>query len=586
MKNVATKAPAAPDNAPRNGNTANTANTAAAATSPQIALTRTEVSNALEERASSLGGGAAGRDDGLRRARSVSASSRSISSSEEATCPSCRAVGVRARQDVAVPRRLDPQQRQDLATVRAVFLAAEYTAEAIAELLGPVATAALARNETVPARRACRAAAQPAAALVRLFLLQDTLAAGEVPSLLEPATRLGMLVRDGEEVRARLDVRPHDEDFWVVADLGSGLDGRVHPVPTDHVLGVGGASVSLAELTVRQPVVAALDLGTGSGVQALHLSRHAQAVVATDVLPRALDLAAYSAALSEVELDLRAGSLFAPVGGEQFDLIVSNPPFAVGAGSARTYRDGGLPADDLCRQLVGAAPRFLRHGGYCQLLANWVHLRGQDWRERVESWLPPHCDALVVQREVLDPAAYVSLWLHDSGEVAAPDYLQRYERWLDELAGRDAEGIGFGWITLRRVDAEGSHRVLDWPTPVDSPLGPHIAEDLARVAWLRAQQGDLRGSVLRVADDVTQESIGQPGAEDPTRLVLRRSGGLRPARAVDTATAALVGACDGTLPVGVLLAAVAELLQTELASLAGQVLPTVAELVSEGFLSP
>jgi methylase of polypeptide subunit release factors len=487
---------------------------------------------------------------------------------------------------VRVPRRLDAQQRRDLAELRATFRAAEYTADGVAELLGGMATAALARNETVPARRACRGSAHPAAGLVRLFLLQDTVTTAELPGSIEAAARLGLIDSDGEQVRARLDVRPHDEDFWVVADLGSGLDGRVRPVPADHVLGVGGASVSLAELTVRQPVAAALDLGTGSGVQALHLSRHAQSVVATDVLPRALDLAAYSAALSGVELDLREGSLFTPVADEQFDLIVSNPPFAIGAGAGRTYRDGGLASDDLCRQLVGAAPGFLRHGGYCQLLANWVHAVGQDWRERVASWLPTDCDALVVQRVVLDPAAYVSLWLHDSGEVAAPDYLDRYERWLAELTAQGAEAIGFGWITLRRVDAAGAHRVLDWPGPVDTPLGPHVAEELARAAWLRAQQGDLRGSVLRVGPDVTQESIGEPGAEDPTRLVLRRSTGLRPARAVDTATAALVGACDGSLPVGVLVTAVAELLGADPATLAGQVLPTVAELVRDGFLSP
>jgi methylase of polypeptide subunit release factors len=357
-------------------------------------------------------------------------------------------------------------------------------------------------------------------------------------------------------------------------------------VAADHVLGVGGASVSLAELTVRQPVRAALDLGTGCGVQALHLSRHAQAVVATDVLPRALHLAAYGAALSGVELDLREGDMFAPVAGEHFDLIVSNPPFAIGAGSARTYRDGGLASDDLGRRLVGDVPALLNPGGYCQLLANWVHRRGEDWRERVGSWLPAHCDALVVQREVLDPAAYVSLWLHDSGEVAAPDYLDRYGRWLDELAAQDADGIGFGWITLRRVDTAGSHRVLDWPTAVDHPLGPHVAEDFARTAWLRAQQGDLRGSVLRVAEDVTQESIGEPGAEDPYGLRLRRSTGLRPVRSVDTATAALVGACDGTLPVGVLLNAVADLLETDPPDLAATVLPVLAELVSDGFLSP
>jgi len=68
--------------------------------------------------------------------------------------------------------------------------------------------------------------------------------------------------------------------------------------------------------------------------------------------------------------------------------------------------------------------------------------------------------------------------------------------------------------------------------------------------------------------------------------LLRRADGLRPVRAVDTATAALVGACDGTVPVGVLLNAVATLLETEPAALAAEVLPVLAELVTEGFLSP
>ena len=54
----------------------------------------------------------------------------------------------------------------------------------------------------------------------------------------------------------------------------------------------------------------------------------------------------------------------------------------------------------------------------------------------------------------------------------------------------------------------------------------------------------------------------------------------------DTATAALVGACDGTLPVGVLLTAVADLLDNDPATLAERVLPAINELVTEGFLSP
>ena len=56
------------------------------------------------------------------------------------------------------------------------------------------------------------------------------------------------------------------------------------------VLGVGGASTTLAGITVRTPVGSALDLGTGSGIQALHASRHATRVTATDLNPRALHI--------------------------------------------------------------------------------------------------------------------------------------------------------------------------------------------------------------------------------------------------------------------------------------------------------
>lgn len=476
--------------------------------------------------------------------------------------------------------------RKDVERIREAFAAADYTTDGVSDLLGSVAETALARRETVPARRAVRGDGSELAALVRLFLLQDTMAERETPLPLDAAARLGLLECAGGEVRARLDARPHDDAFYVVSDLVTGLDAVVRPVGADHVLGVGGASVSLAELTVRHPVGRALDLGTGCGVQALHLGRHAQHVVATDVLPRALRLAGLSARLSGVAVDLREGDLFDPVAGERFDLIVSNPPFVVGAGDGqRTYRDGGLAGDELCRRLVGRAPEHLTEGGWCQLLANWVHRRGEDWRERVGAWLPAGCDGWALQREVLDPAAYVSLWLHDAGDVAGPHYLERYDAWLDALEAGGVEGIGFGWITLRRVEGAGRHRVEEWPHAMQAPLGPHVAEAFERTAWLRTRDdAALLATRLVVADDVTQELIGEPGAEDPRHVVLRQASGLRRARKVDTATAALVGACTGEAPAGILLDAVATLLDEDAGAARQRLLPILRDLVTEGYL--
>lgn len=482
----------------------------------------------------------------------------------------------------------------DITAVRTAFDAADYTTDGIADLLDVGAATALARRETVAARRAVDAS--PLGTLIRLFLLQDEVHAATAGAALPvaAAVRLGLVEQVGESVRARLDARPFGADCYVVSDLGTGLDGVVRPVGEDHVLGVGGASVSLAELTVRHPVGRALDLGTGCGVQALALAGHAGTVVATDVLPRALDLAALGAALSGIELDLRAGGMFEPVAGEQFDLIVSNPPFVIGAAAAgaRTYRDGGLAGDDLCRRLVAEAPAHLAPGGWCQLLANWVHRRGEDWRERVGSWLPSECDAWALQREQLDPAAYVSLWLHDAGDIASAvgveAFRDRYDAWLGALEADDVEAIGFGWITLRRTDRSetgGVHRVEDWPHAVDAPLGPHVADAFERTAWLRRHNdGALAAARLVVADDVAQELIGDPGAEDPRHVVLRQNAGLRRAREVDTATAALVGACEGTAPVGVLIDAVADVLGEPVEALRTRLLPVVRDLVAQGFL--
>jgi len=153
----------------------------------------------------------------------------------------------------------------------------------------------------------------------------------------------------------------------------------------------------LAQLTPREAVATTVDIGTGCGVQALDASRHSDRVVATDLSRRALRLAALSAGLSDVNIELRAGSLLEPVADLTADLVVSNPPFVVSPAGTHTYRDGGLPLDGVCARLVGEAPKLLNPLGDLVLLANWVHIRDGDWRDRVGGWLPGHgVDALVV----------------------------------------------------------------------------------------------------------------------------------------------------------------------------------------------
>ncbi|GHF62837.1 transferase [Streptomyces mashuensis] len=493
------------------------------------------------------------------------------------------------------------------ARLREALLAAAFTADGLLDLLGAPAYAALARGETVPALRATRGDG-PLETLVRLFLLQRPAGRARAAAALpvEDCLAGGWLVPDGDDaVRATVDVRPYGgpdgQDWWIVSDLGcavggaggiaGGTAGPSGVERSELVLGVGGASTTLAGITVRTPVESALDLGTGSGIQALHLAQHATRVTATDLNPRALRMAGLTLALSGApEPDLRRGSLYEPVAGETYDLIVSNPPFVISPGARLTYRDGGMAGDDLCRTLVGRAAAHLNDGGHCQLLANWEHVEGEDWRERLASWVPQGCDAWIVQREVQDVAQYAELWLRDAGDHRAgpEEYAARYDAWLDEFEARRTKAVGFGWITLRKSGA-GRPSVIaeEWPHPVEQPLGATVTGHFRRQDFLRTHDdAALLATRFRLADEVLQEQVGLPGAEDPEHVVLRQNRGMRRATKVDTVGAGFAGVCDGSLPAGRILDAIAQLVGEDPVLLRDRTPEAIRLLVEQGFLTP
>lgn len=173
--------------------------------------------------------------------------------------------------------------------------------------------------------------------------------------------------------------------------------------------------------------------------------------------------------------------------------------------------------------------------------------------------------------------------------MSAGGYPQRYDGWLAALEDAGVEGVGFGLVALHAGGAaDPDIRVEDWPYPVEQPLGPWVAGHLAGVAAVRSLAADatLLATRFVVRPDVVQEQVGPPGAEDPERIILRQQRGLRRARAADTVDAALVGACDGTLPVGPLLDAVAALLGADPAALRAARPDHVRALVADGFLQP
>lgn len=506
--------------------------------------------------------------------------------------------------------------------LRADLTAANYSVTALTGLWGVEADAALHRNQRVPAQRALAALREKlgrptaAATLAELFVLGVPVPAEDLavalPSLgLDGAQELALVTLDDGAARPLLDLRPYSfldahgaGSWWIASDLGELALGQA--LGESHVLGVGGASLTLAGLMIRTTVDSALDLGTGCGIQAMHAARHAHRVVATDISAHALELAAFNAELNGIRnIEFRLGSLFDPVEGERFDHIISNPPFVItpridGVPSYE-YRDGGMVGDALVEAVVTGAPRHLTEGGIAQLLGNWEYSRDADAFDRLSGWIAAAhsespLDAWIIEREVQDPTEYAETWIRDGGtRPGTADFDRLYRAWLDDFEARGVSSVGFGYMLLRRTDGEIAglprlrrlERLHGSLGNAGAGLGTHVAACLEAHDWqIVRDDAELSRSILTVSADVTEERHYWPGHEDPTLMTLHQGGGFGRDVQLDTALAALVGACDGELPVGAIVRALADLLDADLDALSADLLPRVRQLIDDGFLLP
>lgn len=526
-----------------------------------------------------------------------------------------------------------------LAALAADLRRLDYTLDGVARLLGPTASAALNRDQVIPAMLAAERAvladrgAAALAAVVRLWLLAEPQERETLDDALPGLRADGLLalglvqpVPGTSLLTAKADLRPYGWDknedgsggaeLWVASDLAAHQQAGV--LRHDHVLGIGQASTTLVQTTVRRHTVRALDLGTGCGIQAFHLLHHCEHVTATDISERALAYARFNILLNadalsvdperlEERVSLRLGSLLDPVAGEEFGLVVSNPPFVITPRSAGedaadqfTYRDGGLPGDGIVSALVADLPGILAPGGTAQMLGNWEVPAGAEWQDRPRSWVRPGMDAWFIQREQVSPEQYAETWLQDASESRdRKHYRDAYAAYLADFESRNVEGIGFGMVWLRRPVPGGQasvqsalSRFEEITYPIEQPVGPHLGAAVERHDWLAAHS--LEDAHLLVAGDVTEERHQRPGAEHPGVILLRQGAGLRRTNLLSTELAGFVSACDGDLSAGQIAGALEALLGGAAGggdgfddgSFRRALLTDVANLVRDGFLVP
>jgi SAM-dependent methyltransferase len=431
----------------------------------------------------------------------------------------------------------------------------------------------------------------PLELLIRLLLLGVDVGCDEARAALRPMTleaweALGLIETVDGVVRASYRVVPHD-DLLMLSDWPAS-PGR--PLEPDHVLGPNPAASLLANVTVRTLVKSVLDLGAGCGIQALLASRHAGRVVASDLNPRAVRIAAFNAAFNNVEVECVHGDLFEPVRGQRFDLVVSNPPFVISPGGRLLFRDSELGGEGISRTIISNVAELLSDGGFCQLITNWAHVEGVDRRERIEeAFAGCGCNAWVLALDSVEPDVYASRWIQQS-ERTAEAVAAALDEWMRYYERERITGISTCVVTMRRTP--GPHPWLQFdelPAGIDAPVGDHLQRCFEAREFLEGLgHGALMEMRPRVASEtrLAQEFAPQLEGWAPLGGQLRLTAGLRFEQPVDSHVANLLVRCDGTLSVRELLARAATSAGVPADSLAREGTGVIVQLIAAGFLLP
>lgn len=118
-----------------------------------------------------------------------------------------------------------------------------------------------------------------------------------------------------------------------------------------------------------------LEIGTGTGLVAIHCAKHGGRVTATDVCSGALALTRENADSNEVHLDLREGDLFDPVEGV-FDVVIFNPPYLPTAPEDLIHSpldralDGGSDGTEVALRFIQQLPPHLAEDGRAYLVVS------------------------------------------------------------------------------------------------------------------------------------------------------------------------------------------------------------------------
>ena len=427
--------------------------------------------------------------------------------------------------------------------------------------------------------------------LIRCFFFGEALgadAAGLLPEwFVDTCIAVGLIEREDGAYTPTALIVPYS-GLLLAADRFQRLQS---PKAYDYVQTISPVSRHLLKFMVRKPYRRVLDLCTGFGIHALAAAPRCEQVVATDLNPRATMYAEFNARLNGFDnVECRTGSLFEPVAGERFDLIVSNPPFILAPGEDFLYRDNQMGLDRLCGYLVEEAADHLSDGGIFQMICEWAQIKGEDWQDRLREWFNDiEGLAWIIKANMTNASTYVENRLKELPSTEQQLTATRDE-WLRYFHDEQVEKVHGGLIAVQRRAGPSRVQFDEVKADPPKPYGDVVLQHFETQAFLEGLEEDssLLRARLRVSPRtiLNTHSIRQAGGWVPTSMELGLNVALGEPIALQPAMADLIGQFDGTVAVQEHVSRFAGRLDIDPEGIAAQCVRVVKLLLERGILVP
>ncbi len=370
---------------------------------------------------------------------------------------------------------------------------------------------------------------KPVDALCRLFQLSRWVEKEKIVGALgeevfQRACEWAILADIEGRVGSTVDIYPLGDDY-IVTDrmiVPGGFEDGAYPL--------GGDSYTLSRMIPRTRVKKALDLCTGSGVQALTVK--ADLVHAVELSDRAWDFANFNLSFNRPNEVCRVfqGDLYSPLPLRDYNLIVTNPPWVPAPQEEmELYRGGGANGEYLTKKIVEGLPRYLAQDGWFVMYVEYpLYDDGETYHQRMRRWLGEGTWGIASFQ-----TAHLTAQQYALGQVASHDpktMHQDYKDWLKLYANEGIQAMEYAVVFARRTSKEWDAVIHGTPpqepqlwvaewleTLLEPGEGPAQLSPMAKL-WTSGEEGRVEwpGTCLKPLELTPQElAVVQGKDEDP-----------------------------------------------------------------------